>query len=236
MHDRAQRAGHLIQAWRERRTLTLPPLAITDEKVARAYSHPLRTQILALLQDRVASPKEIAEELGTPLTNTSYHVRQLVSLGFLELVRRTPRRGAIEHYYTKRDRAEITNDVWGQLPLEVKRLCAGSWVDRTVREVAAAVDEGGFDRANVHMSRTAGPLDEKGWNAVVDELLRTLRRIEQEIEASRRRLTENPGAEATRSTIMLMHFATPEQEERTRDAADTDGRGEADLTLDEVAP
>ena len=64
------------------------PIDITDAKLAKAYAHPLRIQILGLLDNRIASPREIAAELGTPLSNTSYHVRQLVSLGFVELVGR----------------------------------------------------------------------------------------------------------------------------------------------------
>jgi hypothetical protein len=37
---------------------------------------------------------------GAPLGNVSYHVRQLHDVGVLRLVKKTPRRGAIEHYYS----------------------------------------------------------------------------------------------------------------------------------------
>ena len=65
-----------------------------------ALSHPTRTRILDYLQihDR-ASPAELAAAFGVPLGSVSYHVRRLESLGFLRLVRRTQRRGAIEHHY-----------------------------------------------------------------------------------------------------------------------------------------
>ena len=91
------------------------PIEITDPRLARAYAHPLRIQILALLDNRIASPREIAEELGSPLSNTAYHVRQLVGLGLVELVRRTARRGAIEHHYTARVRPTITDEGWEKL-------------------------------------------------------------------------------------------------------------------------
>ena len=67
------------------------PLDITDARIVRAYAHPLRIHILGLLDNRVASPREIAAELGTPLSNTAYHVRQLVALGLVELVGRRAR-------------------------------------------------------------------------------------------------------------------------------------------------
>jgi DNA-binding transcriptional ArsR family regulator len=185
------------------------PVDITDQKVVRAYAHPLRIQILGLLDGRVASPSEIAAELGTPLTNTSYHVRQLVSLGFLELVRRTASRGAIEHHYTAKVRPTITDEGWAQMPEIVKRAIAGGLVEQSVRHAVAAVEEGGFDRADAHHSRTAGPLDAKGWKTVSGELGRVLSRIEKAVEESRERLAADPEAQPTHTTIVMMQFVGP---------------------------
>jgi DNA-binding transcriptional ArsR family regulator len=65
-----------------------------------ALSHPTRTRILDYLQlhDR-ASPVELATAFGMPIGSVSYHVRRLHSLGYLRLVKKTQRRGAIEHHY-----------------------------------------------------------------------------------------------------------------------------------------
>src|SRR5256885_29338 len=70
------------------------PVDITDPRIAKAYAHPLRIHILGMLDDRVASPSEIAGEIGAPLTHVSYHVRQLAGLGLIKLVKTTPRRRA----------------------------------------------------------------------------------------------------------------------------------------------
>src|ERR671932_2273192 len=110
---------------------------ITDPILVRAYAHPLRRQILGLLDNRTASPSEIAAELGTPLSNTSYHVRQLVSLGLVELVGRTARRGAIEHHYTARVRPTITDEGWGRLPTIVKRSAMSSSIQHGVAHLVA---------------------------------------------------------------------------------------------------
>jgi predicted transcriptional regulator len=53
-----------------------------------------------------ASPKELAGQLGEKLGNVSYHVRILARLGLIELVRETPRRGAVEHHYRATPRPE----------------------------------------------------------------------------------------------------------------------------------
>ena len=71
---------------------------INDPRLVKALAHPLRVRILGVLQDRVASPSDLAEELKAPLGNVSYHVRILAQLGLLKLVKKRPRRGAIEHY------------------------------------------------------------------------------------------------------------------------------------------
>ena len=185
------------------------PIDITDAKLAKAYAHPLRIQILGLLDNRIASPREIAAELGTPLSNTSYHVRQLVSLGFVELVGRRARRGAIEHHYTARVRPTITDEGWAQLPDIVKRSFVDNWLQQTISEIVAAAEAGGFDRADTHHTRTVGPLDERGWRAVARELTRALKRVEDAVEQSRARLAKNPHAEVTDTTIVLMQYVDP---------------------------
>lgn len=62
-------------------------------------SHPVRARVLAILDQREASPKEIADLLGEKLSNVSYHVRVLRDSGLIELVGTSPRRGALEHHY-----------------------------------------------------------------------------------------------------------------------------------------
>jgi DNA-binding transcriptional ArsR family regulator len=72
---------------------------IDDPRYVKALSHPLRVRILALLQERTASPRELAEWLDATLGTVSYHVRTLHDFGLIELVRTTQVRGAIAHHY-----------------------------------------------------------------------------------------------------------------------------------------
>jgi DNA-binding transcriptional ArsR family regulator len=101
---------------------------ITDPALGKALAHPLRPRILVALAGRTASPSELAEQLDVPLGVLSYHVRRLVDLGLLRLVRRVPRRGAVEHYYTAADahltRTPVTVDAegWRQLSDELEAL------------------------------------------------------------------------------------------------------------------
>lgn len=54
-------------------------------------------QILAILNERVASPNELSQQLDEGLSQVSYHVKVLVDCDCIELVRTKPRRGAVEH-------------------------------------------------------------------------------------------------------------------------------------------
>ncbi|MEA2459049.1 MAG: hypothetical protein QOC95_2021 [Thermoleophilaceae bacterium] len=103
---------------------------IGDTRLVKAFAHPLRVQILSTLEERVASPSDLAAELDAPLGNVSYHVRTLVDLGLVELVRRRTRRGAVEHYYQARGRAQVRSrqsvtlddEGWSELSQAVARL------------------------------------------------------------------------------------------------------------------
>ena len=218
------------------------PIEITDPKLVRAYAHPLRIQILALLDNRIASPREIADELGSPLSNTAYHVRQLVGLGLVELVRRTARRGAIEHHYTAKVRPTITDEGWAKLPAILKRAIADGNVQRTLGRVVSATQRGGFDREDSHHSLTAGLLDTEGWTSLSRDLAQMLNRIEEVVAESEARLERDPQKAAIHATIVLMLFECHDLEAvaSPHGAKGKRGRKGADdapeLDLDDVLP
>src|SRR3954464_12644437 len=107
---------------------------ITDPRLAKALAHPLRLEILRHLGDRTASPSEIAAEIGAPLTNVSYHVRKLRSLGLIKLVKKTPKRGVIEHYYSAKPRPTLSEEAWAGTPDVVKEAIA-------IPSIRSAADE-----------------------------------------------------------------------------------------------
>ena len=85
----------------------MPIPKFNDPRYVKALSHPLRVRILALLQERTASPRELAEWLDATLGTVSYHVRTLHESGVLELESTRPRRGAVEHFYVLADDARL---------------------------------------------------------------------------------------------------------------------------------
>jgi DNA-binding transcriptional ArsR family regulator len=76
-----------------------------DPRLAKALSSPVRAQALRLIGDGIASPKAIAEALGSDVRNVAYHVRVLRELGCIELTETHQRRGGLEHVYRLTERA-----------------------------------------------------------------------------------------------------------------------------------
>ena len=51
-----------------------------NPRLAAAMSHPTRVRVMSILSERIASPREMAAEMGEPLNNVTYHVNQLRGL------------------------------------------------------------------------------------------------------------------------------------------------------------
>jgi DNA-binding transcriptional ArsR family regulator len=189
-----------------------PQSDISDPRIIKALTHPLRIQILAALDERTASPSELADELGAPLGNVSYHVRQLAGLGLIKLVKRTPRRGAIEHHYKAVGRPQITDDAWAGTPATVKDAVVGAALGDLGAAVSSAAAAGGFSRPDAHLTRTQVTLDERGWKDLDTELNATLARVQRITDASGKRLAKAGQDGEDKATVVLMLFGAGDGE------------------------
>jgi DNA-binding transcriptional ArsR family regulator len=183
---------------------------IADPSLAKALAHPMRTRILSALENRTASPSELAEELNAPLGVVSYHVRRLHALHFLKLVKRVARRGAVEHYYTTVAGPRITDATWGSTPVVVKQAMVSAALGELGTSISAAANAGGFDQAEAHVSRTPVTVDQQGWKAIARELEGLLVRIEKIGSESQKRLVRTDHADEQQATVVLMLFNSPE--------------------------
>jgi DNA-binding transcriptional ArsR family regulator len=183
-----------------------PHVDITDPRIAKALAHPLRLQILEILQQRDASPSEISEEIGAPLGNVSYHVRQLAAFGLVKLVRETPRRGAVEHHYRAEARPRITDGAWDAMPGIVKQATVAATLEHIGRQVRIAAESGGFDSPDVHISRVPMVLDEQGRRELATLALELLDRTQAIESASAARLEASDHEGERPSELVMMLF------------------------------
>lgn len=189
--------------------MTQQTVDITDPKIAKAYAHPLRIEIMHLLDNRVASPSQLSSELTAPLSLTSYHVRQLASMGLVKLVTRRQKRGSIEHFYTATVRPRIYDDVWAQVPPIVKRAILGGRLTQVGKEVVQAAESGGFDHEDVHLTRTRLTLTTEDWQALAKRLAALLEHLDKLKAKSDAVLAADPHADRIDATVVMMLFETP---------------------------
>jgi DNA-binding transcriptional ArsR family regulator len=180
---------------------------IDDPRIVKGLAHPLRIHILRVLQERTASPSEIAAGSEASLGTISYHVRYLQRVGLIELTSTKARRGAVEHYYRAVGRLRITDRAWGQLPDAVRERLLGSTLDQIGRVVTQAASDGGFSRDDTHVGRHRFVLDDRGFRELSVALSELADRAHMIERASAARLTAAHHTEAEiASTLILMLF------------------------------
>jgi DNA-binding transcriptional ArsR family regulator len=182
---------------------------IDDPRFVKALSHPMRVRVLALLQERTATPRELAQWLDAPLGTVSYHVRALHQLGLLDLVRTTQVRGAIAHHYRARERPRVSDDAWAAAAPIVKQAAVGATLQTVDDYARASAAARGFDRAEAQLTRSSLRLDAKGWQqaaTAAEKLLAELGRIEA---GAAKRLANDPHADSASDAAVVMMLFDP---------------------------
>jgi DNA-binding transcriptional ArsR family regulator len=181
-----------------------PITNIDDPRYVKAFSHPLRVRILAMLQERTASPVELADWLGSRLGTVAYHVRTLHQLGLIELVDETRVRGAVAHHYRAKERPRVSDEAWGQATPMAKQAAVGAALQTIDEYARVSAASGGFDRSDAHLCRMRMELDAEGWrqlSAAAAELLGRAQQIEAEAKA---RIAGDPHAEGVSAAALVV--------------------------------
>jgi DNA-binding transcriptional ArsR family regulator len=181
-----------------------PITNIDDPRYVKAMSHPLRVRILALLDERTASPVELAGWLGATLGTVAYHVRTLERIGLIELVHHTRVRGAVEHHYRAKERPSVSDEAWAAAPPIAKQAAVSASLETIDAYARAASAAGGFDHGNSHLTRTALRLDARGFNDLSRACLRLLAQVDRIEEAAKERAERNPHADETQDIALVM--------------------------------
>jgi DNA-binding transcriptional ArsR family regulator len=181
-----------------------PITNIDDPRYVKAMSHPLRVRILALLDERAASPVELAGWLGATLGTTAYHVRTLERMGLIELIRETRVRGAVEHHYRSKERPTVSDEAWEAASPIAKQAAVSASLETIGAYARAASAAGGFDHGHSHLTRTVLRLDARGLNDLSRACLRILAQVDRIEEAAKERIELNPHAAETNDIALVM--------------------------------
>jgi len=177
-----------------------------DAILLKALSHPVRARALTVLNQRVASPSELAAEQEEAVGYVAYHVRVLHELGMIELVRTRQVRGATEHFYRSTAQPCLHDEFWERLSIDSRAGISVANIGVLNNAIREAFEAGTFDsRTNRHLSNVSLDLDERGWKEANDLLrscLEGLLKIGAESEA-------RDGEATLRATFGLMSFESP---------------------------
>jgi DNA-binding transcriptional ArsR family regulator len=184
-----------------------------EQIVAKAFAHPLRVQILIILNEKVASPNLLAQQLDESLNLVAYHVRVLEKYDCIELVDTKQRRGATEHFYRAIRRQLLSDDQWARMPASLRPGMAAAILKSIFEDIEAASKAGTLDQVDdAHVSRTPMVLDQQGWSDVSDLLDGGLERLLEIQAESSKRLAESKD-EGTLAKVHLLHFKSPTEDE-----------------------
>jgi DNA-binding transcriptional ArsR family regulator len=179
-----------------------------DPNLAKALSHPLRQRILERLSaDGEASPTELASRLDERLPNVAYHVRILVELDCVELVRTRQVRGALEHYYRAIAHPWLDAEQWAQLPASFRRQTLARTLREIVADASAAGLAGGFDPPEAQVRGVNVVLDQQGWQDVavlLEHVLTSVQRIQA--DSAIRAAKNKPVQPAIETEIAVLLF------------------------------
>src|SRR4051794_7855698 len=197
-----------------------------EQIVAKAFAHPLRVQILIILNEKVASPNMLAQQLDESLNLVAYHVRVLEKYDCIELVDTKQRRGATEHFYRATPRQLLTDDQWAQMPASLRPGMATAVLKSIFEDIEAASKSGTLEEVDDHhISRTPMVLDKQAWEEVSTLLKPTFDQPMEIQTASSERVAEGKD-EGTLAKVHLLHFKSPKPNELN----DAETAGEAEVT------
>jgi DNA-binding transcriptional ArsR family regulator len=182
-----------------------PPAENAEARIAKALAHPLRARILQRLAERVASPADLALELGAPLGVVAYHVRMLRDYDCVELVRTEPRRGALQHFYRATARPLLDEDQWRALPSGLRRELAGETIAEVIEDVRAAAAAGTLHDPELIVTRTPSELDDRAFKKLNRLLSRATEQALAIAAESARRQGED-SSEVFPTELAILHF------------------------------
>ncbi len=182
-----------------------------NQDLVKSLAHELRAEILAILNERMASPNELAKELDEGLSQVSYHVKVLKDYKVITLVKTEPRRGAVEHYYRATSRAYLTDRDWHELPKSVRVAMSADLFQMVLDDVVASLENDVFDkREDRHMSWTPMVVDEQGWKEINGILDAALKQVLKAQAASVKRVAKS-GNKGINMSVSMLGYEVPEK-------------------------
>lgn len=183
--------------------------AVIELAISYAVNHPTRLDCLAILIIRVASAKEIAEELGKNTPEVSHHIDELYKDGVIEFVRSKtggPRRGGTENFYRATALPEVSEQDWLKMPPDCRRQMAGRVLQAIVGlSLSSMRCQTMEEDDNLFLGWQAVPVDGQGVDELTELYVETARR-EMEIKTRNANRLAEAGEQGRVRVVANMAF------------------------------
>ena len=169
------------------------------DAVAPLLMHPVRKRAYVQAVLKPVSAKELAADNDLPLQRMSYHVRLLADAGLLRVVRRTPRRGAVETPSRAIATLEFSDRALEAASPETRAWIISGDLRAVVDDVLHAAERGAIDEPDFFFARAHFVVDEAGrerLTAELHEIYRRLAALEEELRV--------PASEAAHEINVLL--------------------------------
>lgn len=185
------------------------------QRLAKAFAHPLRAEVLTMLNEKPGSAKDLEGRLRekgeeVSLNVIAYHLRVLDKLNCVELIETETIRGATKKTYRGTTRMLLDRDAWSNLSRETRIGISAGAIGETAERAQKALEEGTFDnrrdRAIINLKMS---LDERGWKDVLKAIEKAYERCE-EIEPEAINRMPDP-AERFGVTVSLLAYESPKK-------------------------
>lgn len=199
---------------------------LLDYRQMFALSKKERVEIFAIFCERIASPKEISDELDEGLSQVSYHVKVLRECDLIVEDHKVPRRGAVEHFYQAATPTLIPPAAWDYLPPTVRKSISANILQHFFDDAAASMEAGVFDEPPGELSLTPLVLDTLGLDEF-GQLARDFLESVLELQATaNKRLPQGNGkaTDATSATVFVASFLSARSPKENRKASATKRR------------
>lgn len=180
--------------------------------LARAVGHPLRVRIIAALDDGPRSLPGLASLVQADQRAVARHARVLEHAGLV--ARSRSGRGVT---YRLASMTSFSDEEYGAIAGPTRQAGVAAALAHCHTAAVSALENGGFDRSDVHLSRTSVDVTEEQWRRLTSEFADLLDRID-EVKAEE----DDSSAPVTRASAVLMLFERSASGESHSAAPDED--------------
>jgi DNA-binding transcriptional ArsR family regulator len=193
-----------------RKALPEPIPQLIDARLVKAMAHPTRVQALTVLQERNATPAEIARTIGESLNNVCYHVGELVKLDCVEPVSVQAVQGGrvSETRYRATRVPSLDDSAWEGMSRKEQHGFLQTYLNLVSRDLADAMAAGTFhDPGDNHLSRSPMNVDPAGWKEVAELLDSTVEQLKDIQMRANQRI--GPRDKSMPMKVEILQFRSP---------------------------